>query len=55
MMKLIALLVCIIGLVIYGLSDSAKLLEVGRIMFAFGLLAVLLHGLPKLGSGEKLA
>jgi Na+/phosphate symporter len=47
MMKVIALLVCLIGVLIYALSDSAKLMEIGRLMFAFGLLAVLLGGLPK--------
>ena len=54
MMKVIALLVCIIGLLIYALCDSGKLVEVGHVMFAFGLLAVLLHGLPQLSSGTKL-
>jgi Na+/phosphate symporter len=54
MMKLVALLVCIIGLLIYALCDSGKLVEVGHVMFAFGLLAVLLHGLPQWGSGAKL-
>lgn len=54
MMKIVALLVCILGLLIYALSDSGKLVEVGHVMFAFGLLAVLLHGLPKWGTDVKL-
>lgn len=35
------LLVCIIGLVIYALTTNAKASELGRIMFAFGLLVSL--------------
>ena len=54
MMKLVALIVCIIGLLIYALFDSGKVVEVGHVMFAFGLLAVLLHGLPQFGSGGKI-
>jgi len=41
----LSLLVCIIGLLIYLLIDPAlrggRVLEVGRIMFAFGLLVTL--------------
>jgi len=54
MIRLIALIVCVVGLLMYALSDSGKLIEVGRIMFAFGLLAVLLHGLPNFGSVGKI-
>ena len=36
------LLVLIIGLLMYALSANPKLQEIGRIMFAFGLLAFLL-------------
>ena len=54
MMRIVALLVCILGLLIYGLSDSGKLVEVGHVMFAVGLLAVLLQGLPRFGPGTKL-
>lgn len=54
MMKIVALLVCILGLLIYALSDSGKLVEVGHVMFAFGLLAVLLNGLPGWIPGVKL-
>ncbi len=38
----ISLAVCIVGLLIYALSNNPKLPEVGRIMFAMGLLAWLL-------------
>lgn len=34
-------LVCIVGLLIYALSDT-KVAEIGRIAFAFGLLVTLL-------------
>lgn len=34
--------VCIVGLVVYGLSSTGKPQEVGRLMFACGLLAFLL-------------
>jgi len=37
-------LVLIIGLLMYALSANPKLQEIGRIMFAFGLLALLLSG-----------
>ena len=36
------LLVCLIGALIYGFATNGKLQEIGRIMFAFGLLAFLL-------------
>lgn len=37
-------LVLIVGLLMYALSANGKLVEIGRIMFAFGLLALLLSG-----------
>jgi Na+/phosphate symporter len=47
---LLPLLVCILGLVIYLGTEKPKAQEIGRICFAFGLLATLLifgngHGL----------
>jgi hypothetical protein len=39
----VPLLVSIVGLVIYALSTQAKPAEVGRLMFACGLLAWLLQ------------
>lgn len=36
------LIVLVVGLLMYALSVNPKLCEVGRIMFAFGLLAFLL-------------
>lgn len=37
--------VALVGLLIYAFStQNGKLAEVGRIMFAFGLLTLLLHG-----------
>ncbi len=38
------LLVMLIGLLMYVLCTNGKLMEIGRIMFAFGLLAFLLRG-----------
>lgn len=35
-------LVCIIGLLCYALATNPKVVEIGRIMFAMGLLATLL-------------
>lgn len=34
--------VCFVGLVVYGMSSTGKPQEVGRLMFACGLLAFLL-------------
>lgn len=39
---LIPLLVCIVGLLMYALSANVKLQEIGRLMFACGLLVTLL-------------
>ncbi len=36
------LIVLVVGLLMYALSANGKLQEIGRIMFAFGLLALLL-------------
>ena len=38
------LIILIVGLLMYALSTNGKLQEIGRIMFAFGLLAFLLGG-----------
>lgn len=43
MVALISVLVALIGLLMYALSANPKLQEIGRIMFAFGLLAALLQ------------
>lgn len=43
MIIVISLLVALIGLLMYALSANPKLQEIGRIMFAFGLLAFLLR------------
>jgi hypothetical protein len=41
----IDLIICIVGLLMYALSNTnPKISEIGRIMFAFGLLALLLSG-----------
>lgn len=42
------LLVAIIGLLMYALCVNPKLAEIGRISFAFGLLAFLLTGVQHL-------
>jgi len=39
----LALAVAIIGVLMYVLCANGKLIEIGRIMFAFGLLAFLLQ------------
>lgn len=38
----LSLLVCIVGLLIYALAEKAKVVEIGRIMFFWGLGATLL-------------
>lgn len=38
-----SLVVSLAGLLMYGLATNGKLIEIGRIMFAFGLLAFLLR------------
>lgn len=43
MIAYLPLLVCVIGLVVYALSNNAKVAELGRISFAFGLLVFLLN------------
>jgi hypothetical protein len=40
------LLVALVGLLMYALSANPKLAEIGRLMFACGLLAFMLGGLP---------
>lgn len=40
---LVSLAVALIGVLMYALSANPKLVEIGRIMFAFGLLAALLQ------------
>ncbi len=42
------LLVALIGALVYGLSNSPNFAELGRLMFAVGLLVFLLHGAPGL-------
>lgn len=39
----VSLLVALVGLLMYALSANGKLVEIGRIMFACGLLAFLLR------------
>jgi Na+/phosphate symporter len=38
----LSLIVLIVGLLMYALATNPKIQEIGRIMFAFGLLALLL-------------
>jgi hypothetical protein len=42
----LSLLVALVGVLMYALSANPKLVEVGRIMFAAGLLAFLLSATP---------
>jgi Na+/phosphate symporter len=48
MIVYLALLVCIVGLVVYAISTNAKAAEIGRICFFTGLLAFLLVSVPRL-------
>ncbi len=41
------LVVCVVGLLVYALSDG-KVVAIGHTMFGAGLLAFLLLGVPKL-------
>lgn len=41
---MIAILIAVVGLLMYALASNPKLVEVGRIMFWTGLLAFLLGG-----------
>ncbi len=43
MIPYLALIVCIVGLLTYALSDNGKVAEAGRIAFAMGLLVTLLQ------------
>lgn len=43
MVVLLSLVVCLVGLLIYALSNNARVLELARICFAFGLLVFLLQ------------
>lgn len=45
-----SLLVAIIGVLIYAFAANPKLAEIGRISYAFGLLAFLLQGVQHLVS-----
>jgi Na+/phosphate symporter len=44
MIVFLSLLVCVIGLIIYAISNNAKVAELGRIAYFAGLLAFLLQG-----------
>lgn len=44
----LALLVALIGVLMYALVENPKLSEIGRLMFFAGLLAFLLQGADKL-------
>jgi len=49
-MSQLSLIICVIGLVIYYFAAETRprIVEVGRLMFAIGLLAFLIHYSPKL-------
>lgn len=42
MVILVPFLVCLIGLIVYALSNNAKVAELGRLAFSVGLLVTLL-------------
>lgn len=46
----LSLLVAILGVLVYALSANGKLVEIGRLAFACGLLAFLLTGADKIVS-----
>jgi Na+/phosphate symporter len=48
MIVYLSLLVALIGLVVYAISTNPKAAEIGRLMFACGLLAFLLTTVPHL-------
>ena len=48
MVILLSLLVCLVGVLMYALSVTTKVCEIGRIMFAFGLLVFLLKFGPEI-------
>ena len=50
MIIVVSLLVSLIGVLMYALSANPKLTEIGRIMFAFGLLVTLLRIGPEFGT-----
>jgi hypothetical protein len=50
MVIFVSLLVALIGVLMYALSANPKLQEIGRIEFAFGLLAFLLRVGPEVVS-----
>ena len=41
LISIFALIVCIVGLLMFALSANPKVARIGEIMFAFGLLVVL--------------
>jgi hypothetical protein len=49
MIILFPFLICLVGVLTYALAANPKVGEIGRIMFAFGLLACLM------GSGQMVA
>jgi hypothetical protein len=54
MIAYLSLLVAVVGLLIYVLSNHARWMEIGRLAYACGLLAFLLQEAPKLvGLGVK--
>ncbi len=44
----LSLLVALIGVLAYALSENGKIQEIGRISFAMGLLAFLLQVVPRM-------
>jgi hypothetical protein len=48
---IIAIIVAVVGLIMYVLATNPKITEVGRIMFWTGLLAFLLGGGPAAAAG----
>jgi len=41
---ILSLIVCLVGLLMFALSNNGKLMDIGKFMFAMGLLAFLLIG-----------
>jgi hypothetical protein len=50
-MIIIAIIVAVVGLIMYVLATNPKITEVGRIMFWTGLLSFLLGGGPTAAAG----
>ncbi len=47
LMSWLPIVVGIVGLLVYGFADNAKVMQIGLFMFGAGLVAFLIGGVPK--------